>query len=162
RSAPPSPRSSRSRRRSMPSSDAPTGPLAGLRVVEISGLLGEYAGKLLAEHGADVVLVEPPGGAPRRRLGPFLDHVPGAENSLSFAYYNIGKRSVVLDLATEDGKAGFRELAAGAAVVLDGTGEVGHLDRLGLGHDVLAAANPALVTTVITPFGVDGPYADYA
>jgi benzylsuccinate CoA-transferase BbsE subunit len=146
----------------MAGSDVRTGPLAGLRVVEIAGLLGEYAGKLLAGHGADVVLVEPPGGAPRRRLGPFLDDVPGPENSLSFAYYNTGKRSVVLDLATGPGRAGLRELVAGAAVLLDGTGEVGHLDRLGLGHEVLAAANPALVTTVITPFGPDGPYADYA
>ncbi|HEY3749526.1 MAG TPA: CoA transferase [Pseudonocardiaceae bacterium] len=142
-------------------SDQPRGPLAGLRVLEISGLLGEYAGKLLADHGADVVLVEPPTGAPRRSLGPFLDDQPGQENSLSFAYYNTNKRSVTLDLTQEQDRAHFRRLAADTDVVLDGTGDVGHLDRLGLGHDVLAADNPKLVTTVVTPFGADGPYADY-
>jgi benzylsuccinate CoA-transferase BbsE subunit len=144
----------------MPSTDTP-GPLVGLRVVEISGLLGEYAGKLLADHGADVVLVEPPSGAPRRALGPFVDDRPGPERSLSFAYYNTNKRSVVLDLSTEIGRDRLRALAAGADVLLDGTGEVGHLDSVGLGQDVLRAANPALVTTVVTPFGADGPYAHY-
>jgi benzylsuccinate CoA-transferase BbsE subunit len=147
----------------MPSDDRPTatGPLAGLRVLEVSGLLGEYAGKLLADHGADVILVEPPRGAPRRCLGPFLDDEPGVERSLSFAYYNTNKRSVTLDLTTGEGRAGFRALAAASDVLLDGTGEPGHLDRLGLGHDVLAADHPKLVTTVVTPFGADGPLADY-
>lgn len=138
-----------------------TGPLAGLRVLEVSGLLGEYAGKLLADHGADVVLVEPPAGAVRRSLGPFLDDEPGPEHSLSFAYYNTNKRSVTLDLATERGRADFRRLAAESDVVLDGTGEVGHLAGHGLGHEVLAVDNPKLVTTVVTPFGADGPLADY-
>ena len=116
----------------MPSDDQPTatGPLAGLRVLEVSGLLGEYAGKLLADHGADVILVEPPRGAPRRFLGPFLDGEPGVERSLSFAYYNTNKRSVTLDLTTDQGRAGFRALAAVSDVVLDGTGEPGHLGLL--------------------------------
>lgn len=138
-----------------------TGPLAGLRVVEVSGLLGEYAGKLLADHGADVVLVEPPDGAPRRRLGPFIDGEPGPERSLSFAYYNTNKRSVTLDLATAQGRAHFRRLAHRSDVVLDGTGEPGHLAGHGLGSDVLARDNPKLVTTIVTPFGADGPLADY-
>ncbi|HEX3650979.1 MAG TPA: CoA transferase [Pseudonocardiaceae bacterium] len=147
----------------MPSDEPPTatGPLAGLRVLEVSGLLGEYAGKLLADHGADVILVEPPRGAARRFLGPFLDDEPGPDRSLSFAYYNTNKRSVTLDLAAEQGRAGFLALAAASDVVLDGTGELGHLDGLGLGHDVLAEANPKLVTTIVTPFGADGPLADY-
>lgn len=146
----------------MPSDTPPgTGPLAGLRVLEISGLLGEYAGKLLADHGAHVVLVEPPQGAPRRRLGPFIDGTPGIESSLSFAYYNTNKRSVTLDLGTDEGRAHFRRLAAESDVVLDGTGDVGHLERHGLSHDVLAHGNPKLVTTIVTPFGADGPLADY-
>jgi benzylsuccinate CoA-transferase BbsE subunit len=142
-------------------SNVPAGPLAGLRVLEVSGLLGEYAGKLLADHGADVVLVEPPQGAPRRFLGPFLDGRPDPEHSLSFAYYNTTKRSVTLDLTTEQGRADFRTLAARSDVVLDGTGDVGGLDRHGLGHGALSADHPELVTTVVTPFGADGPYADY-
>jgi benzylsuccinate CoA-transferase BbsE subunit len=147
---------------SAPPAGTTLGPLTGLRVLEVPGPLGEYAGLLLAEHGADVVLVEPPSGAPRRRLGPFVDDVPGDERSLSFAYFNTSKRSVVLDLASEDGRAAFLGLAAQFDIVLDGSGEVRHLDALGLGYEALAAMNPALVVTVVTPFGPDGPYADYA
>src|SRR5262249_56334156 len=68
------------------------GALAGLRVLEVAGPLGEYAGKLLAGFGADVVLIEPPGGAARRHLGPFIDDEPGPERSLSFAYLHTSKR----------------------------------------------------------------------
>lgn len=146
----------------MPSEAVRTGPLAGLRVLEISGLLGEYAGKLLADYGADVVLVERPSGAPRRRLGPFVDGEPGPERSLSFAYYNTNKRSVTLDLDTGEGCTALLRLAARSDVVLDGTGEPGHLEGRGLGHDVRARGNPKLVSTIVTPFGADGPLADYA
>jgi benzylsuccinate CoA-transferase BbsE subunit len=137
------------------------GPLAGLSVLEIAGPLGEYTGKLLADFGADVVLVEPPGGSTRRHLGPFLDDEPGLEASLSFAYFNTSKRGITLDLDTVDGQGVFRRLAADADIVVDGTGIVGLMTARGLGAEVLVAANPKLVYTYITPFGSDGPYADY-
>ncbi len=137
------------------------GPLAGLHVVEIAGPLGEYTGKLLADFGADVVLVEPPGGSSRRHVGPFIDDVPAPDSSLSFAYFNTSKRGITLDLDTLDGQDMFRRLAADVDVVVDGTGIVGLMTARGLGAETLLAANPKLVYTYITPFGSDGPYADY-
>ena len=140
---------------------ASTGALAGLRVLEIAGPLGEYAGKLLADFGADVVLVEPPAGAARRHLGPFIDDQPGTERSLSFAYLNTSKRGVTLDLDQADGQAIFTRLARSADVVLDGTGQPGLMSKRGLGYEALAAGHPQLVYTAVTPFGSDGPYAGY-
>jgi benzylsuccinate CoA-transferase BbsE subunit len=140
---------------------AGTGPLAGLRVIEIPGQLGEYAGKLLADFGADVILVEPPGGARRRAAGPFLGDKPGVERSLSFAYLNTSKRSVTLDLTTQEGQDAFRRLAADVDIVLDGCGTPGEMSGYGLGFSDLTTINPRLVYTLVTPFGSDGPYADY-
>jgi benzylsuccinate CoA-transferase BbsE subunit len=137
------------------------GALTGLRVLEVAGPLGEYAGKLLADFGADVVLIEPPGGAARRRLGPFIDDQPGPERSLSFAYLHTSKRGITLDLDHADGQAMLARLAQTADVLLDGTGQAGLMNRRGLGYAALAAANPRLVCTSVTPFGSDGPYADY-
>jgi benzylsuccinate CoA-transferase BbsE subunit len=141
--------------------DARPGPLAGLRVLEVAGPLGEYAGKLLADFGADVVLIEPPGGAARRGLGPFIDDRPGPERSLSFAYLHTSKRGITLDLDRGDGQAIASRLARTADVLLDGTGQAGLMNRRGLGYQALSAGNPRLVYTSVTPFGSDGPYADY-
>ncbi|MFC4055486.1 CaiB/BaiF CoA transferase family protein [Actinomadura syzygii] len=135
--------------------------LSGLRVLEIPGPYGQYAGKLLADQGAEVVLVEPPGGAATRRAAPYVADEPGPDTSLAFAYYNANKRSIVLDLDAEEGRVAFRALAASYDVVLDGSGVVGNLDALGLGYDQLSALRPELVMTVVTPFGTDGPYADH-
>jgi benzylsuccinate CoA-transferase BbsE subunit len=137
------------------------GPLAGLRVLEVAGPLSEYAGKLLADFGADVVLVEPPAGAARRHLGPFIDDQPGTERSLSFAYFHTSKRGITLDLDQADGQALFARLAQTAEVVLDGTGQPGLMSGRGLGYAALAAVRPRLVYTAVTPFGSDGPYAGY-
>ena len=63
------------------------GPLAGLRILELANETGQFCGKLLGDLGADVVKIEPPGGEPNRRIGPFLDDIPHPERSLSFWYY---------------------------------------------------------------------------
>jgi benzylsuccinate CoA-transferase BbsE subunit len=137
-----------------------SGPLAGLRVVERCGALGQYAGKLLADMGADVVKVEPPGGSEARAIGPFVDDVPGPNRSLNFWYFNTNKRSVVLDLAEPDGAATWRELAAAADVVIE-DGRAGELDRLGAGYRAVAPQAPGLIWCAMTPFGQDGPWAEY-
>ncbi len=77
----------------------PGGPLAGVRVVELSHEHVAFAGKLLADLGAEVTVVEPPGGSAQRAFGPFLDDEPGPERSLWWWHYNTSKRSVVADLA---------------------------------------------------------------
>ncbi|GAA2454403.1 CaiB/BaiF CoA-transferase family protein [Actinomadura vinacea] len=133
---------------------------AGLRVIEVSGDPGgEYTGKLLADMGADVVKVEPPGGSPTRRTGPFAGDVEGPENSLTFWFYNGGKRSVVLDWTGED-RAAFEDLVAGADVLLIGL-RPSEAAAAGLDYDLLLEAHPRLVVLSVTPFGLTGPWADY-
>src|SRR3546814_6122998 len=87
------------------------GALDGLKVLDVTGELGNYCGKLFADLGADVVLVEPPGGSSARRVGPFLDERPGLERSLTFTYLNAGKRGIHLDLETQEGRNLYGRLA---------------------------------------------------
>jgi crotonobetainyl-CoA:carnitine CoA-transferase CaiB-like acyl-CoA transferase len=95
-----------------------TGPLHGVRVIELANEISSWAGKVLSDLGADVIVIEPPGGAVQRTQGPFLDDIAGAERSLSWWYYNTGKRSVVLDLDTADGQAALARLTGSADVLL--------------------------------------------
>ena len=81
------------------------GALSGLRVVELATPLTAFCGKLLADMGADVVLVEPPQGSPQRREGPFHRATSHPERSLPFWHDNTSKRGVTLDVAHRDGKA---------------------------------------------------------
>lgn len=135
--------------------------LTTYRVLDFSDERGQLAGQMLADMGADVVLVEPPGGSTSRRLGPFTDgHRGDPEHSMWFWSYNRGKRSVVLDLDTADGQAQAVELARGADIVIE-SADPGWMAERGLGPDHLAAVNPALVYTSISPFGQDGPKADW-
>lgn len=134
-------------------------PLAGIRIVDLSrNVAGPYASYLLAQFGADVVKVEPPGGDPSRRFGPFPNDVVDPECSGLFLHLNRNKRSVVLDAARE-GEA-IRRLAGDADILIEDFAP-GDAARWGWGFDVLSAANPRLVVTSITPFGQTGPYRDY-
>ena len=139
---------------------APTGPLAGLRVIELATHIGQWCGKLMADLGADVIKVEPPGGVEERRVGPFYRDEPHPERSLYFWHYNTSKRSVVLDLEHPQGRPVFRRLVDSADVLLE-THPPGALPALGLGHKVLAEGHPELVMCSLTPFGQDGPWRDY-
>ena len=137
------------------------GPLEGIRVLDLTRYVaGPYATKLLAEYGADVLKVEPPGGDPSRRFGPFPRDIPDLEASGLFLHLNTGKRSIEVDITTEDGARRARELASDADIVVEDLGP-GEADRLGLGWDVLASGHPTLVMCSITPFGQSGPYHDY-
>jgi len=143
----------------MPESDPRSrGALFGLRVVEIGEMVAApYCAKLLADLGADVVKIERPGGGdPARRRGPFPDDVAHAERSALFLYLNTSKRSVTLDL--DDPAAGplFRGLVAGADILVEDRAP-GWLAERGLGHQALAADDPRLIVTSITPFGQTGP-----
>ena len=88
--------------------------------------------------------VEPPGGDPSRRLGPYPDDAPNTERSLDFMFYNTNKRSITLDLECESGRALFRRLAADADVIIESFDRHYLYDR-GIGFDALRAANPGLV-----------------
>ena len=139
-----------------------SGPLAGLRVLEWCDELGQLAGKLLADMGADVVKVEPPAGSSARAIGPFVKDVPGPNRSLNFWYHNTNKRSIILDIEDNSAdRAVFASLAKQADILLEDRSP-GTMGRLGLSHAALAASNPRLIHCAITPFGQDGPWANYA
>ena len=130
------------------------------RVLDLAGPEAVYCGKLLADYGADVVRVEPPGGDPSRSRGPFAGDEPGPDRSLYFLFYNTNKRSITLDLHSDQGKDLFRRLVAQSDVVVESF-PVGYLDSLGLGYEDLRQVNPGIVVASVTPFGQTGPWKDY-
>jgi len=134
--------------------------LAGIRVVELADEQAEYCGLALAGLGADVMKVEPPGGSPTRTIGPFYQDWKDPEGSLFFWQYNRGKRSIVLDLHAERDRERLRSLVATADVLLESTPR-GELDRLGLSTAALREKFPALIHARVSPFGDDGPWADF-
>jgi crotonobetainyl-CoA:carnitine CoA-transferase CaiB-like acyl-CoA transferase len=134
--------------------------LTGIRVVELADELGEYCGKLLAGLGADVIKVEPLGGERTRLIGPFVDDEPNPNRSLHFWHYNFGKRGVVLDLQSPEGRDRFSRLLGTVDVLLD-TRPLGYLRARGLGYEELRRSHPGLVYARISPFGDDGPWSGY-
>jgi benzylsuccinate CoA-transferase BbsE subunit len=134
--------------------------LSDIRVLDLSGEMGMYCGKLLADLGADVIKIEPPGGDPARRLGPFYHDEPGVEKSLSFFYLNTSKRGVTLSLELSDGRELFRRLVKTADVVLESF-PPGYLDGLGLGYQGLCQIRPDIILTSVTGFGQWGPHSRY-
>ena len=138
-----------------------SGPLADIRVIELCDELGQYAGKLLADMGADVIKVEPPPGSTARTVGPFVKDLPGPNRSLNFWYHNTNKRSVVLDLEGSEADRGtLRRLISTATIVIEDRAP-GVLAALGLGHEELRAENLGLIVCSLTPFGQTGPWANY-
>ena len=130
-------------------------PLAGIKVVELARILaGPWAGQVLADLGAEVIKVESPAGDDTRRWGPpFV-----GDNAAYFHATNRGKRSVVADFATEEGRARVLELVRDADVLIENF-KLGGLAKYGLDYESLHAVNPRLVYCSITGFGHDGPYA---
>lgn len=136
--------------------------LSELRVLDLSRwIAGEYATKLFADFGADVIKVEKPGkGSYTRHWGPFPNDEPNPEASGLFLHLNTNKRSVTLDLKD----ARDRDKLLGLIAISDAVVESfrpGHLEQLGLGPDVLRSLNPKLVITRISAFGQSGPYRDF-
>jgi len=135
--------------------------LAGLRVIELASESGVYCGKLLADLGADVIKIEPPGGDATRGAPPLLEGVPRSDASLFFQYMNTSKRGVQLDLNRSADCECFRQLVTRADLVIETT-PPGVLEERGIGYDALAADHPGLVFTSITGFGQTGPHRDFA
>jgi crotonobetainyl-CoA:carnitine CoA-transferase CaiB-like acyl-CoA transferase len=136
------------------------GPMEGINVVELGvWVAGPATGGILADWGADVVKIEPPTGDPARLFGRML----GLDIDVSppFEMDNRSKRSVVLDLTTDDGHAAALELISGADVFVTNV-RPGALQRLGLDFASVAPDNPRLVYGLITGYGQTGPDADRA
>jgi formyl-CoA transferase len=135
------------------------GPLSGLTVIEVGRYIAApFAGRQLAALGADVLKVEEPGTGDPMRSWEGASNAQSRPYSPQFAAYNLGKRSIELDLRAAEGKAALRELAGTADVLIENF-RPGVMDRLGLGRDILIAANPRLIYCSITGFGSSGPLA---
>ena len=135
-----------------------SGALSGLRVIDLADERGVYCAKVLADLGADVVRVEPPGGDRLRGFGPFYRGQPHSDRSLYFWHYNTSKRSLTLDVTRPVGRDVFLKLVDSADVLIESFGP-GYMASIGLGYPDLSSRNPGLVFTSITPFGQHGPCA---
>jgi crotonobetainyl-CoA:carnitine CoA-transferase CaiB-like acyl-CoA transferase len=138
--------------------DAPTA-LGDLRIIEWSDEKGAWAGKLLADMGADVVKIEPPEGDDTRHYGPFMDDTPDPERSLWYWNYNTSKKSITLNLDTTRGRELFKALVKGADAVIESQ-PVGRAASLGIDYRDLESENPGLIWVSMTPFGRNAPRHD--
>jgi crotonobetainyl-CoA:carnitine CoA-transferase CaiB-like acyl-CoA transferase len=137
-----------------------TGPLTDVTILDLTQhIVGPYGTKLFADFGADVIKVEKPGGDPARQLGPFKDQQPSLDASGTFFYFNTNKRSVVLDLHTDNGRDAFWRLADGADVIVESF-RPGVLDSLGIGWEKIHARRPELPLVSVSNFGHNSPYRD--
>jgi formyl-CoA transferase len=139
--------------------DTPTGPLAGLRVIELGQLLaGPFCGQLLADFGAEVIKIEAPGaGDPLRDWG--RERCGG--KALWFPIVGRNKKSVTIDLRRAEGQAMTRDLIATADIVVENF-RPGTMEKWGLGYETLSATNPGLIMVRVSGFGQTGPYASRA
>ena len=129
------------------------GAMTGLRVIDLTRVLGgPYCTQILADHGADVIKVEPPAGDEVRDWGPPFH----GEDAAYFVGINRNKRSIGLDLASEGGRAVLMKMLESADVLIENF-KPGTLDKWGIGNDVLRAKFPKLVHCRISGFGGDGP-----
>jgi crotonobetainyl-CoA:carnitine CoA-transferase CaiB-like acyl-CoA transferase len=135
--------------------------LGPYRVLDLTNERGLSCSQILGDLGADVIQVEPPGGSPARRIGPFYRDEPEPDRSLFWWAYNRNKRGITLDLEREDGRAILRDLVRTADFLVESEAP-GALAARGLGFAELAAINPKLIYVSITPFGQSGPKMSYA
>jgi crotonobetainyl-CoA:carnitine CoA-transferase CaiB-like acyl-CoA transferase len=134
--------------------------LGAFQVLDLTQGVGQYATRLLADLGVDVIRIEPRGGGPARQAAPFAGDVPDPDRSLPFIHFNTNKRSIALDLADAADRRTLLQLVAGADAVIE-DGAPGSLATLGLGYRDLERVNPAIVVTSVTPFGQTGPHAHW-
>ena len=134
------------------------GALDGMRVIDLTRVLGgPYATMILADHGADVLKVEPPHGDETRHWGPpFLERPDGSQDASYYLGVNRNKRGMMLDLSSEPGRDALRALLADADVLMENY-KPGTMERWGLGYTALEVAFPRLVHCRISGFGADGP-----
>ncbi len=135
--------------------------MPGVKVLDVGqGISGPCCAKILAQMGAEVIKVEPPEGDLARQMGPFPGDIPHPEKSGLFLAMNANKQGITLDLSSPGDAEAFRNLAAGADIVIENPPPVS-LEGHGLGYESLKNANPGLIFTSITPFGNRGPYKDF-
>jgi len=144
----------------MPSGKKNEGLLSDYRILDLTDHKGLYCGKVLADLGADVIKIEPPGGESSRNIGPFYRDIPDPEKSIYWWAYNTSKRGITLNIEAADGKEILRRLVKTADAVVESF-TPGYLEGLGLGYAALCKLNPDIIMTSISPFGQTGPYKDW-
>ncbi len=135
-------------------------PMGPYRVLDLTDEKGYFCGKILADLGADVIKIEPPGGDPGRNIGPFHHDSTDKNKSLFFFSWNTSKKSITLNIETPEGQKIFRKLAKAADFVIESFSP-GHMEKLGLGYSALKGINPRIIVVSITPFGQTGPRKDW-
>ena len=135
--------------------------MSPIRVLDLTDERGLFGSFVLAELGADVVCVEPPGGSSSRQQGPFADDAADPERSLLWWAYARRMRSVVLNPASATDREDLLRLVEDADVLIE-SNTPGEMAQLGLGFEDLARRNPGLVYVSVTPFGQTGPKARWA
>lgn len=136
------------------------GILASCRVLDLTNERGFLCGKILAELGADVIKIEPPGGDEARRIGPFYRNQIDPEKSLYWLAFNVGKRGITLNLECRDGQEILKLLVKKAQFLIESF-TPGFMASHGLNYGQMEKINPSLIMTSITPFGQKGPQKDY-
>src|SRR6266849_5526494 len=131
----------------------------GLTVVELADRRNQWAGKLLADGGARVIQIEPPGGSPGRWCGPFVDDKEDSDRCLDYWWYNTGKQSLAMDISRKSAQDLLRQLIARADIFLEST-RPGTLQAIGLDYAAVSA-NTRLIYASLTDFGQDGPWVGY-
>ncbi|HUC96960.1 MAG TPA: CoA transferase [Candidatus Polarisedimenticolaceae bacterium] len=134
--------------------------LSHLRVIELGDIPASYATRWLADLGADVIKVEPPGGDPSRLLPPFAGNIEDRERSLTFIHANTNKRSIVLHLEADADRETFTRLLASANLLVEAT-PLGYLEKFGFTDECFAGDFFHLVVVSVTPFGRTGFYRHY-
>jgi len=134
--------------------------LSGFRALDLTDEKGAACGQILATMGVDVIKIEKPGGDPARNIPPFYHDTPDPEKSLNWFAFNTDKRSITLNLETDQGQDLFRKLVQKADFVLESFFP-GYMDGLGLGYEALSQVNQRIIVTSITHFGQKGPHSHY-
>jgi crotonobetainyl-CoA:carnitine CoA-transferase CaiB-like acyl-CoA transferase len=134
--------------------------LSGIRVLDLAETRGLFAGKFLADLGADVLKIENPAGSQARSVPPFRGDKPGLENSLYFINFNTNKRGITLDIEKPGSQDIFKKLAAKADIVIEDL-KVGTMRSLGLDYPALKDINPRLIMASVSSFGQSGQYSQY-
>ncbi len=134
--------------------------LSCYRILDLTTEKAFIAGRALADYGAEVIKIEPPGGDPARYRGIFYRDEVNPEKNLNWFAFNVNKKSVTIDITKPEGKETFLKLVKTADAVLESYPH-GYMDKLGLGYKDLEKVNPGIVMTSISGFGQEGPYRDY-
>ncbi|MDP6101232.1 MAG: CoA transferase, partial [Dehalococcoidia bacterium] len=135
-------------------------PLERFRVLDLTEGGYNLGAKVLADMGADVIRIEPPGGSPTRLTPPFYHDDPQPEKSLFWFAFNLNKRGVTLNLDIPEGRGLFQSLASKANIVMESYNP-GHLEAMDIGYKQLSQQNPGLVVTSVTPFGQTGRFSQF-